>query len=126
MKWRALRVLLALHALATLAAGTVLVVAPGAIPGAVGIHVAADTYLVCYLLAAAEFGLAVLSWGARSVTDVKALRVIVVAIVLVHAASGLLETYAFMRGVSGTIWGNIAFRALAVGLFTYFGPGRST
>ena len=125
MRSRTLRILFALHALATLAAGIVLVVAPGAIPGAVGIHVSVDAYLVCYLLAAAEFGLAVLSWGARSVTDLTARRVIVATIVVVHAASGLLETYAFMRGVSGAIWGNIAFRALAVGLFTYFGLRRS-
>ena len=60
------RILLIIHAVATFAAGAVLVVAPAAIPRVVGIQVGTDAYLICYLLAAAEFGLAVLSWGAHA------------------------------------------------------------
>jgi hypothetical protein len=76
----------------------------------IGIHVEAKAYLLCYLLAAMEFGIAALSWGARSITDAKALRLMVMACIVVHAASGLLEVYAFAGGVSGVIWGNGASR----------------
>jgi hypothetical protein len=120
-----LRILLIIHAVATFAAGAVLVVAPAAIPRVVGVHVGTDAYLICYLLAAAEFGLAVMSWGARTITDDRALRVIVTTIIVVHAASGILEVYAFVGGVSSAIWGNVVFRALVVSLFAYFGLRRS-
>ena len=43
----------------------------------IGIHVEPKAYLLCYLLAAMEFGVAALSWGARTITDAKALRIIV-------------------------------------------------
>ena len=58
---------------------------------------------------------------ARTITDARALRVIVIACIVLHAASGLLEVYAFAQGLSGAIWGNVALRALAVALFAYYG-----
>jgi hypothetical protein len=58
-----LRFLLGMRAALTFAAGVVLVIAPALIPGAVGIHFEPPAYLLCYLLAAAEFSLAVLSWA---------------------------------------------------------------
>jgi hypothetical protein len=116
-----LRILFGIHAILTFAAGVVLVVAPSAIPGMVGIHIEPGAYLLCYLLAAAEFGVSALSWGARSVTDVRALRVIVIAFIVLHSASGLLEIYAFACGLTRAIWGNIALRVIAVALFTYYG-----
>lgn len=114
-----LRTLLAAHGLVTFAAGIVLVVAPGAIPAAVGLRIGRDAYLVCYLLAAMELGVAALSWGARSITDAHAIRVIVTALIVTHAASGLLEAYAFIGGASGAIWMNIALRVLVVAAFGY-------
>src|SRR5215467_1130900 len=72
-----LRFLFTVHAIITFAAGAVLVVWPGAIPSTVGIQIEPNAYLLCYLLAAMEFGAAALSWGARTITDAKALRVIV-------------------------------------------------
>jgi hypothetical protein len=116
-----LPILFTVHAILTFAAGVVLVAWPGAIPSTVGIQIEPNAYLLCYLLAAMEFGVAVLSWGARTITDAKALRVIVIACIVLHAASGLLEVYAFAGGLSGAIWGNVALRALAVALFAYYG-----
>ena len=115
------RILFGIHALITFVAGVALVVRPGAIPSAVGIQVEPRAYLLCYLLAAAQFGVSVLSWGARAITDAGARRVIVIAFIVWHAASGLLEIYAFAGGLSGAIWGNVALRVLAVGLFAYYG-----
>lgn len=116
-----LRLLFTIHAILTFAAGVVLVAAPGVIPGTIGIHIEPTAYLLCYLLAAMEFGVAALSWGARTITDAKALRTIVTTCIVVHAVSGLLEVYAFAGGVSGAIWGNVALRALAVALFAHYG-----
>jgi hypothetical protein len=117
-----LRLLLAFHAVVTFAAGVVLVAAPEAIPSAVGLHIGKEAYMVSYLLAAMEFGVAALSWGARSITDAHALRVIVTALIVVHATSGLLEAYAFIAGgIGGTIWANVAFRLVIIALFANYG-----
>lgn len=116
-----LPILFTVHAIITFAAGAVLVAWPGAIPRMVGIQIEPNAYLLCYLLAAMEFGVAALSWGARTITDAKALRVIVIAFIVLHAASGLLEVYAFVGGLSGAIWANVALRALVVALFAYYG-----
>jgi multisubunit Na+/H+ antiporter MnhC subunit len=56
-----LRVLLVVHAVITFAAGVVLVVVPAAIPNVIGIQLASDSFIICYLLAAAEVGIAYLS-----------------------------------------------------------------
>jgi UPF0716 family protein affecting phage T7 exclusion len=56
--YKGLRALLVVHGFITLAAGIVLIVAPGLIPSAVGIHLEPSADLVAYLLASAEFGLA--------------------------------------------------------------------
>ena len=117
-----LRILLIFHAAVTFAAAVVLIAAPELIPGAVGIRIEVGAYLICYLLAAAELSIAVLSWSARTLTDAKALRIIVITFIVLHAASGVLEIYAFSaQGLSAAIWGNIVLRAVMVFLFTYFG-----
>ena len=118
----ALSRLLLVHAAVTLAAGVALVVAPGLIPGAIGIDLSPSAYLVSYLLAAAELGFAVLSFQARRLTDADALRAVVSACVTLHAASALLEVYAFAQGVSAAIWLNVAARVLIVGLFLRLRP----
>jgi hypothetical protein len=116
-----LRIVLSVHAVLTLAAGVVLIGAPDLIPNAVGIRIEPRAYLLCYLLAASELGLAALSWGGRSLKDIKALRLVAITCVVFHASSGILEVYAFAKGVSVLIWGNIALRAVAVLLFVFFG-----
>lgn len=116
-----LGVLFAVHAALTFAAEVVLIVEPDLIPSAVGIRLDRSAYLICYLLAASELSIAALSWKGRSLTDTKALRVIVIACVVFHSSSGILEIYAFTKGVSAAIWSNIVLRAVVVFLFAYYG-----
>lgn len=116
-----LRILFAVHALLTLAAGVVLIVAPELIPGAVGIKLEPNAYLLCYLLAAAELSIAFLSWSSRKISDVRALRLIITAFIVFHTASGILEIYASAKSASAIIWGNVAVRVFIVFLFAYYG-----
>ena len=119
-----LRLLFTLHAIATFAAATVLVFAPTAIPGTVGISIAPSAFLLCYLLAAAELSIGVVSWGARYLTDARALQVVATSFIALHGASALLEMWAFATGLSGRIWANVALRIVAVMLFAYYGIAR--
>ena len=116
-----LRILMVFHAVITFAAAVVLIVAPALIPSAVGINLESGAYLICYLLAAAELSIAFLSWSGRTVSDVRALRVIVISFIVFHAASGVLEIYALTKGVSAFVWGNVAVRVIVVVLFAYYG-----
>lgn len=120
MDHKGLRTLLIVHGFITLAAGIVLTVSPGLIPSAVGIDLEPDADTVAYLLAGAEFGLAVLSFGASRLTDRRALRIIVWSFIVFHGSSGVLEIYACAQGVSVKILGNVAARAGIIALFAYF------
>lgn len=115
-----LRALLFVHGLVTAAAGAVLVVAPGLIPGAVGIHLDASANVLAYLLAAAEFGFAVLSFGGARLTDARALRLIAWSCIAFHALSGVLETYAYVQGAAPIILANVVARIGIVALFIAF------
>jgi hypothetical protein len=117
MDYRGLRLLLLVHGLITLAAAIVLAVDPGLIPSVVGIHLGRDADLVAFLLAGAEFGFAVLSFGGSRLTDARALRVIAWSCVAFHGSSGVLEVYAYVQGVSPAILANVAARLIIVGLF---------
>jgi hypothetical protein len=119
-----LRVLFTVHASLTVAAGIVLVIAPAAIPHAVGIIVPPAAFLVCYLLAAAELCIGLISWGARKLTDTHAIRLIATGFIVFHGASALLEIRAFSAGVSSWIWANVVVRFVVVALFSYYGLGR--
>jgi hypothetical protein len=119
-----LRLLFTLHALVTVAAAIVLICAPAAIPRTVGIIIPPSAFLLCYLLAAAELCIGVVSWGARHLTDAKAIRLVVSSFIVFHGASALLELWAFMAGLSAGIWANLAVRVVAVTLFTYYGLVR--
>ncbi len=107
------------HGFITLAAGIVLAVAPSLIPSVIGIHLDPAANVVAYLLAGAEFGLAVLSFGGSRLTDPRALRLIAWSLIAFHGSSGVLELYAFAQGVSVAILGNVVARAVIVGLFAY-------
>ena len=117
---RTLRLLFTVHAIATLAAASVLVVAPAAIPTAVGIVIAPSAFLLCYLLAAAELSIGIVSWGARNLTDAKALRLVAASFVVFHGASAILELWAFVNGLSARILANVVLRVVAVTLFAYY------
>jgi hypothetical protein len=119
MNHRGLRTLLVIHGFITLAAGIVLAIAPDLIPSVVGIRLAPSANLVAYLLAAAEFGFAVLSFGGSRLTDPRALRLIVWSCIAFHGASGVLEIYAYAQGVSVAILGNVSARAVIIALFAY-------
>jgi hypothetical protein len=119
-----LRLLFTVHATLTVAAGIVLVIAPAAIPHAVGIIVTPPAFLLCYLLAAAELCIGLISWGARNLTDTHAIRLIATSFIVFHGASALLEIRAFMAGVSSGIWANVVVRFVAVAFFSYYGLVR--
>jgi hypothetical protein len=124
MNHKGLRTLLVVHGFLTMAAGIVLVVAPGLIPRAIGIHLDPGANVIAYLLAGAEFGLAVLSFGGSRLTDPQALRLVVWSCIAFHSASSVLELYAFVQGVSVGILGNIFTRGFMVAMFAYWLPRR--
>lgn len=113
--------LLFFHALLTLAAGLVLIVAPAAIPGFVGIEVAPGANLLSYLLGAAEVSLAVLSYFSRQLNDRQALQLVCLTFISFHSLTAVVEVYAFTQGVSSRIWANVALRVIVTALFTYYG-----
>jgi hypothetical protein len=119
-----LRLLFTIHAIITFAAGVVLAFAPALIPRTVGIIITPPGFLLCYLLAASELCIAVISWGARQLTDPKAIRAIVVGFIVLHCVSALLEIRAFTAGLSAAIWTNVAIRIVAIVLFSYYGIAR--
>jgi hypothetical protein len=98
----------------------VLVVAPGAIPGAVGIRLDAGAELLCYLLAAAEFGFAALSWYGAATREPHTVRAVVLACLVLHVTSLALEVLALMRGVDGRLWYNVAARVAIIAAFAAF------
>ena len=114
--------LLTIHSIVTFAAGVVLMAAPGFIPSTVGINVEPKAYLICYLLGAAELGLAFLSYFSIGIKDANALRVIVWTFIVFHTSSAVVEILAYVQGLSAAIWGNIAIRIVVVTLFAYYGP----
>ncbi|MFI7136168.1 hypothetical protein ACIBQ1_61730 [Nonomuraea sp. NPDC050153] len=117
-----LRILLTLHGLVTLAAGVVLIVAPGLVPSAVGISVPEDAYLVCYLLGAAELAVAFLSFATLRQPD--GVRLAAQTLIAFHGCTAAVEAYAFTRGVHVSIWANVALRLAVIALFTHYGLRR--
>lgn len=116
------RAWLVVHALVTLAAGVVLVVAPGLIPSAVGIHVSGRDALLPAFLGAAEIALAVLSAGALRVHDPRAIRLVVVTFAVFHAMSAVVEVvWLASTGWHGTVAINVGLRVVATVLFLVLG-----
>jgi hypothetical protein len=125
MDHQGLRVLLVVHGCITLAAAIVLAVAPGLIPGVVGIDLEPNADLLAYLLAGAEFGLAVLSFGGSRLGDARALRLIAWSCIAFHGSSGVLEMVAYAQGASAAILANVAARVVIVGLFAWLSRDRA-
>ena len=110
-----LKVVFAIHGLITLAGGFVLVVFPAAIPSMVGITITRPDYLLIYLVAAAELAVAVLSFGAIRITDRAALGLIVTTLVVLHAASGVLDiVYMALTQANTTMVSNTVLRFAVV------------
>ena len=105
----------------TFAAALMLIVSPSVIPSTVDVHVTKNEYLLCYLLAAAEFAIAYLSFSSRKIKDFAVLKPIIVSLIIFHATTLALEIVAITNGVSLTLLGNIIARAVIVFMFSYFG-----
>ncbi|MDF2438951.1 MAG: hypothetical protein K0Q95_3327 [Bacteroidota bacterium] len=116
-----LKLLFTLHALITFFAGIVLIVAPQLIPSTVGITLDPSANLICYLLAASEISLSVLSFLSRKITDQQALKAIIISLITLHLTSGLLEVYACILGTSSSVLINVLLRIVVSGLFFYYG-----
>ena len=125
MDHQGLRALLVVHGCITLAAAIVLAVAPGLIPGLVGIQLEPSAYVLAYLLAGAEFGLAMLSFGGSRLSDVRALRLIAWSCIAFHGSSGVLEVVAYAQGASAAILANVVARVIIVGLFAWLSRDRA-
>jgi hypothetical protein len=108
------------HALVTAAAGSVLVVAPAAIPSVVGIRLQDAADLLCYLLAGAEFGFAALSWHGAAAREPRTVRAVVLACLVLHATSLALEVLALARGADARLWYNVAARVAIIAAFGAF------
>lgn len=119
-----LRVLLIVHGFITLAAAIVLAVAPGLIPGFVGVHLDPGANLIAYLLAGAEFGIAILSFGGARLNEERALQLIAWTLIAFHGSSAALEIVAYRQGVGIAILGNVIARAVIVALFVYLSRKR--
>jgi hypothetical protein len=113
--------LLVLHAIITVAAGVVLIIAPAQIPKTVNIHLDRSAYLLSYFLGSAELAFAFLSYYGSKLTDVKSLRLVSLTFIVFHAATAAVEVYAFMQGASIRLWGNVALRVVIAVLFWYYG-----
>ena len=115
---RTLRAVFGIPGAITLAGAFVLTVFPTAIPSAVGITITRPDYLLVYLVAAAELAVAVLSFAAIRITDWDALRLIVTTLVVLHAASGILDVvYMAMTEPNATIISNTVLRFAVVAVF---------
>jgi hypothetical protein len=113
-----LRVLFIVHGVVTLAAAVVLAVLPAAIPATVGIAIDAEAFLLSYFLAAAELAIALLSFGAARLTDVPALRLIVVVFIVFHLSTAVLEFVSLsFTAASPVLLANIVVRIAAATLF---------
>ena len=111
------RILFVAHGIITLAAAVVLAVAPGLIPATVGIELPAGGELLAYLLAGCELGVAVISLGAATLADARAIRVIAVGFAALHAFTGILEVVALANGADAFLWGNVGVRVVATAVF---------
>ena len=110
-----------LHGLVTFLAGLVLIAVPSAIPSAVDIAIQKDSYLICYLLGAAEVAIAFLSFAASRFTDLKSLRLIIYTMIVFHAGTSAVELLAIQQGESSKLWVNVVIRIVVIFLFLYYG-----
>jgi hypothetical protein len=109
------------HAVIAAAAGLVLVTNPPLIPGIVGIRIEKGAYVLLYLLAGAQFGIAALSYLGRNIRDHAAMRAVAVSCIVFHGSSALLELYALPLPGNRVIWANVVVRAVICFLFAYYG-----
>ena len=91
MHARWVRIVFVVHGIVTAAAAVVLLIAPQAIPAAVGIALPAEANLIAYLLGAVELAIAVLSVATAWITDAVSVRVIALVFVIMHVVTAIAE-----------------------------------
>lgn len=116
-----LRILFVVNALATAAAGFVLLFVPAAIPATVGITLPPDASFIAWLLGAAEWGVTALCIGALRSQEPAAHRLAAMSLLVFHAASGMADLLALGGGFVLTIALNLVLRAVMVAGFAVFG-----
>lgn len=62
-----------------------------------------------------------MSFFSRTFKDKYALRIVSTTFIIFHTATGVLELYALLQGISSQIIGNIILRIVIVTLFYYYG-----
>lgn len=122
----AFRILLVVNAVATLAAGVVLLLFPAAIPATVGIVLPSEANFVAWLLGSAELGLAALCALALRLTDRGALRLVAWTMLVSHLSAALADALALAQGLAPVAIGtNLAIRLLMAALFWWLGLRRA-
>ncbi len=118
MSRRVQQVIFIVHGAVTVAAGIVLVALPSAIPATIGILLEPQDYLLCYLLAAAELAIGMLSLGAARLDDPRAVELIAAAFAAFHGATAVLEVVYLVAERGDTVLlANIVVRLLAAAVF---------
>jgi hypothetical protein len=118
---RALRVVILINAVATLAAGVVLFVVPAAIPATVGIDLAPDQRFIAWLLGAAEIAIAALCIGSVHSPHQPVLRLAAMTLMVFHAASGVADVMALTHQASAVVAANLVLRVIMIALLATFG-----
>ena len=116
-----LDILFTIHAIITLAAAFVLFLSPALIPQTVNIHLDKSAYLLSYLLGAAELSFAVLSFGSRTLSDAKSIRLVCRTFIIFHMATATGEALALLQGAYWELLVNIALRIVIAFLFYFYG-----
>ena len=111
------RIVFIAHGIITLAAAVVLIAAPGLIPSTVGITLPPGREILAYLLAGCEAGVAVVSIGAATLVEPRAVRVIAGGFAALHALTGVLELVALAGGADPFLAGNVGVRVVATAVF---------
>jgi hypothetical protein len=120
-----LKLLFRIHGFITMIAAAVLIFFPAVIPHAAGFELLPGQYLLCYLLGAAELGIAFLSFAAPSVNDKKAIRLIATSFIIFHLATAVLEAVAVFQQWRVEVIINLLMRLLIAFLFWYYGFYRN-
>jgi hypothetical protein len=110
-----LQAALAINAIAAFAAAVVLVLAPAAIPGTVGIPLDRSQFFIAYLLSACELGLSVMAALALKAPR-SAVGLAVLSLSVMHVASGIGGLIAVEQGASFLILWNVLARVAIVAL----------
>lgn len=125
---RGLSMAFGLNTFLTFMAFVLLVVKPPLLGEAVGWHIDASAQYYGYMLGAAEWGLAALSFFGRKLQEPQALRVICIALIVFHVSSACVLMYTYFVGGSDFapgLWTNVLVPRFGISAMCgYFGLYR--